>query len=163
MWTAGRQLGDKQIAVFSWSFFPPFHFYTEDSGGEREKVNRKVHRERNMCGGRRVKGNKLKWQIEIVCNSALFIKTSSAEKHSSPGRKEGNKSFYFTMFISCYQPNPSARCITTNQPRIVATANCALHGASVACRSKSGKKVKTFKILMWEQPSEHRACYTSLL
>lgn len=64
-----------------------------------------------MCGGRRVKGNKLKWQIEVVCNSALFIKTSSAEKHSYPGRKKGNKSFYFTMFISCYHPNPSARCI----------------------------------------------------
>lgn len=80
-----------------------------------------------MCGGRRMKGNKLKWQIEVVCNSALFIKTSSAEKHSCPGRKKGNKSFYFTMFISCSHPNPSARCII-HKP----TKDCG-HGQTMLC------------------------------
>lgn len=160
-----------KIAVFSWSFFPPFHFYTEDSGGEREKVNRKIHRERSMCWGRRVKGNKLKWLIEVVCNSALFIKTSSTEKHSCPGRKKGNNSFYFSTFISCYHPNPSATCIICEP-----TEDCG-HSQPCFAWNICGLQVKitrgsknifrsppcTFKILLWEQPSEHRACYKSLL
>lgn len=89
---------------FSRTFFFPsffhlfFFFYTEDWRGKESKWT-EVSAERTRVEGAEVRRNKLKWWIEFVCNSVLFIKDKFKWKTFLP--RQGEKKEHFLVHYVC--------------------------------------------------------------